>query len=213
LSAVAHQLIDEPLDPAEAEMSEAAFEVIQRAYAICGHPPARELPVEVGLDQRAEQALAEAQVILQEFVAESLTEAVTTVFPLENSEMSDEYDGSTFEAACRQADAKASSQPIPVEIQRARRLLEDRISLEGAYSQINSRKGRAANSTVDALVFSLRSGVKEIEDKDVRRRLSELSDQQLHEVGDLLQRLRSEIARAWSADEIEALMLLRETLR
>jgi hypothetical protein len=210
MNALAHRHVEEPLDPAEAEMSEAAFAVIQRAHEICGHPPARELTAEPDLEQRSEQALAEAQDILQRLDAE--TDA--TVFPLENSEMDEEYDdGSTFEGACRQADAKARAQSVPVEIQRARRLLEDRISLEGAYSQINSRKSRAVNSTVDALVFSLRSGVHELKDRDVKRRLSELNDDQFIEVGARLRRLKPEVAATWTADEVDALLQLRESLR
>jgi hypothetical protein len=55
MAALAHSHGDEPQDdPAEAAMSEAAFAIIQRAHAICGHPPARELlPAEVGLEERA----------------------------------------------------------------------------------------------------------------------------------------------------------------
>lgn len=208
MAAIAHQLIDEPQDdPAKSAMSEAAFEVILRAHAICGHPPARELPVEVDLEQRAERARSEAQAILEGLDAEA-----TTVFPPENSEMSDEYDGSTFEAACRQADAKARTQPVSTEIKRVRQLLEDDIALERAYSQIN-RKGRAANSTVGALVFSLRSGVHELKDRDVRRRLSELSDEQAVEVGTRLQKLKPEIARPWSLDEVSTLFETRERLK
>jgi hypothetical protein len=43
MAALAHSHGDEPIDPAEAEMSEAAFEVIQRAHQLCDHPAAREL--------------------------------------------------------------------------------------------------------------------------------------------------------------------------
>jgi hypothetical protein len=42
LSAAAHQLDDEPPDPAEEPMTEDAFAVIQRAHAICDHPPAQD---------------------------------------------------------------------------------------------------------------------------------------------------------------------------
>jgi hypothetical protein len=40
-----------------------------------------------------------------------------------------------------------------------------------------------------------------------------LSDEQALEVAGRLQRLKPEIARAWSADEVERLLHLRETLR
>jgi hypothetical protein len=69
MAALAHSLDEEPLDPAEAPMSEADFRIIERAHAICDHAPARELTAEPhdkfsrrlenwNLDeQRAEQAL------------------------------------------------------------------------------------------------------------------------------------------------------------
>jgi hypothetical protein len=47
MAALAHKHVAAPpADSAEAEMSEAAFAIIERASAICGHPPARELPAE-----------------------------------------------------------------------------------------------------------------------------------------------------------------------
>jgi hypothetical protein len=64
MAAVAQNIDEEPTDPAEAAMSEAAFEVIQRAHTICGHPPAVDLTAE--LEQRAEQALSEARTMLQD---------------------------------------------------------------------------------------------------------------------------------------------------
>jgi hypothetical protein len=210
MAAIAHQLI-EPLDPAEAEMSEADFEIIQRAHAVCEHPPARELPVEIGLDQRAQQALSEARAVLQDLDAE--TETRPTVSPPETSEMDDEYNGSTFAAACRKADAKARAQLISPDIKRRRELLEDDTSLERAYSEINRSRSRAANSTVDALVFDLRRGVSALQEPDIRRRLAELSDEQVVEVGGRLRRLKPEIAGAWTTDQTAALLQLREQLR
>ena len=78
----------------------------------------------------------------------------------------------------------------------------------------NHFNGRAAASTVEALMFSLRErGVQALDEPDTRQRLSQLSDDQLAEVGTRLQRLKPEIARAWSGDDVEALMRLRETFR
>jgi hypothetical protein len=218
MAAIAHQqqIVDEPLDPdagarAYGWFTAEAHDVLARAHAVCGHPPARELPVEVSLDQRAERALSEARTILQDLAAE--TDTAPTVFPPENFEMADEYDGSTFGAACRKADAKARTQPVSIEIKRTRQLLEDDTSLERAYSAINRRKGRVANSTIEALVFSLRDGVKVLEERDVRRRLSELTDDQFIEVGGRLRRLKPEIAVAWTAADVGALLQLREKLR
>jgi hypothetical protein len=48
VTAVAHSPVDAPIDPAEAAMPATAFEIIQRAHAICDHAPARELTIELG---------------------------------------------------------------------------------------------------------------------------------------------------------------------
>jgi hypothetical protein len=62
-------------------------------------------------------------------------------------------------------------------------------------------------------MHSLRErGVQALDEPNTRRRFSQLSDDQLLEVAGRLQRLKPEIARAWSAEEIEALVELRETL-
>jgi hypothetical protein len=64
----------------------------------------------------------------------------------------------------------------------------------------------APQPTVEALMYSLRErGTKALEEATTKRRLSELSDQQLVEVGHRLQRLRVQIARAWTATEVEIL--------
>jgi thioesterase domain-containing protein len=71
MAALAHSLDDEPIDPAEAPMSEADFQVIQRAHEICGHPPA------VDVEQRAEQALTEARTLLQDLDAVEMADEPT----------------------------------------------------------------------------------------------------------------------------------------
>jgi hypothetical protein len=71
----------------------------------------------------------------------------------------------------------------------------------------------ALEVTVEALMFSLRSrGTKALEERDTKRRLSELSDQQVIEVGDRLQKLKPEIARAWSPEEVKVLLQARDAL-
>jgi hypothetical protein len=66
----------------------------------------------------------------------------------------------------------------------------------------------ALEVTVEALMFSLRErGTKALEESATKRRLSELSDQQVVEVGDRLQKLKPEIARAWSSIEEVKLLL------
>jgi hypothetical protein len=54
MAALAHSLDDEPIDPAEAEMSEADFRIIERAHELCGRAAVRELPAELD-EQRNSQ--------------------------------------------------------------------------------------------------------------------------------------------------------------
>jgi hypothetical protein len=56
-------------------------------------------------------------------------------------------------------------------------------------------------------------GTAALSERDVRRRLCALDDDQALEVAGRLQRLKPEIARAWAADEVAQLLDLRETLR
>jgi hypothetical protein len=68
----------------------------------------------------------------------------------------------------------------------------------------------ALEVTIEALMFSLRErGTKALEEADNKRRLSELSEQQLIEVGNRLQRLKPEIARSWTREEVETLFKAR----
>jgi hypothetical protein len=104
----------------------------------------------------------------------------------------------------------------PENLTRLRDLLANEISLPRAYAEIATRhmKDRAADSAVEAAMFSLRErGVAALEEPDIRRRISELDDHQALEIAGRLQRFRPEIARAWSADEVESLLQLRETIR
>jgi hypothetical protein len=189
------------LDPAEAAMS-AAVEIIQRAHAICGHPPAVEIIPE--LRQRAALARQEAREIPYALGIELDREAEP------ENEMDDDFDQS-FAAACQRADDRQRGAPADPSITRARRLLADDVSLERAYAEINAIEGRAANSTVEALMFSLRShGVQALDQTATRRRLPELSDEQVIEVGARLRKLQAEIARPWTADEVSTLMQSRE---
>jgi hypothetical protein len=90
-----------------------------------------------------------------------------------------------------------------------RGLMGDNVTLERAHYEIHKRHfaGRAAASTVEALMLGLRArGIAALKEAPVRRRLSELSEQQLHEVCARLQRLKPEIAKAWSGDEVRLLI-------
>jgi hypothetical protein len=85
----------------------------------------------------------------------------------------------------------------------------DVISLERAYAEIHHAhfRGRAAWSTVEALMFALHErGIAAVQETYVRSRLAQLSEAQLIEVGDRLQRLKPKIARAWSPDVVAALI-------
>jgi integrase len=82
------------------------------------------------------------------------------------------------------------------------------ISLERLWDELNAaaQHGRAAASTVEALMYSLcERGATALTEPDTERRISELSEEQLHEVGALLQAL--EIVRAWIAEDIEQLVV------
>jgi hypothetical protein len=92
------------------------------------------------------------------------------------------------------------------EILRARRLLDKNVSLERAWSEINEASGRAASSTVEALVFSLRAGGTALACPYARRQLAELAEAQLHEVSARLQTFQPKIARAWTPVEVELLV-------
>jgi hypothetical protein len=105
----------------------------------------------------------------------------------------------------------------PERLQRLRRLLTaDDVSLQRADSEINSNRlrGRAADSTVEALMYSLRErGVKALDEAGACRRLAELSDEQTIEVGRRLRKLKPEIARPWTADEVSILMQTCERVK
>jgi hypothetical protein len=68
----------------------------------------------------------------------------------------------------------------------------------------------APQRTLEALMYSLRlRGTKALEESATKRWISELSDDQVIEGGDRLQRVRPEIARAWTAAEVETLLQAR----
>lgn len=83
--------------------------------------------------------------------------------------------------------------------------LNKRIGPDGA----KIKRQYAADSTVDALMYSLRGGTTALARPDVLRRLSALSDKQLREMMARLQKLKPEIAPAWTPEDLK---LLIETL-
>jgi hypothetical protein len=128
---------------------------------------------------------------------------------------------STFHFTEQRDDARGRPPPLAVVVikrrrqvgpgqQRLKRLLT-RTSLDGAHGEIHHDwfQGRAAESTVEALMLSLRAGVTALEKPDTLRRLSELSDEQLRAVMVRLQKFTLHIARAWTSEEIAVLLAAR----
>jgi hypothetical protein len=64
----------------------------------------------------------------------------------------------------------------------------------------------AAASTIEALIFALRWGGLALSEGSNLRRLKELSEAQLHEVCRRLQKFEPHITRAWTPEEVEALV-------
>jgi hypothetical protein len=89
---------------------------------------------------------------------------------------------------------------------RTRRLRDEDFLLERAWSEINDAPARAAASTIEALMFSLRGGGAALACPHARRRLSALTEAQLHEVSARLQKIDPNIARAWTPIEVELLV-------
>jgi hypothetical protein len=119
----------------------------------------------------------------------------------------------TFERACREADRKAASRPVDARTLRARRLLaDDDISYERAYYK-TLRDRSAPEATIDALVYTLRRGINELTSPDAKRRLSELSEDQLRAVCERLRNFKPEIAPAWTPEEVEALTVIWSELK
>ena len=83
------------------------------------------------------------------------------------------------------------------------------MGIECAYHEIHRHhaQGRAAASTVEALVLVLRArGTRALQEAPVRRRLGELSEAQMREVVTRLQKPRPEIAKPWTADQVDRLL-------
>jgi erythromycin esterase-like protein len=93
-----------------------------------------------------------------------------------------------------------------------RQLMADGVSLDRAWHE--RAPGRAADLTVEALMFSLRErGVAALNEPDTQRRLVGLSKAQLVEVATRLQKLKPQIARAWTDSEIKTLIRFQRGLR
>jgi hypothetical protein len=116
----------------------------------------------------------------------------------------------TVEEACRRPDEKHHRDAEPERLAQLRRLLNDNVSLEHAWSELNQwRREGAPQSTVEALMFSLRDGVGALGRSPALRRLSELSDAQLREVAVRVQKFKPEIALPWASKGVEVLIVAR----
>jgi hypothetical protein len=73
-------------------------------------------------------------------------------------------------------------------------------------SEIQETRGRAAASTLEALMYFLRAGGTALACPHAQRRLIELSEAQLHHVSARLQKFHSHIARAWTPAEVKLLV-------
>jgi hypothetical protein len=165
--------------------SPAASRLFAAVRELCGVSVTRE-PLTGGM---AQQALADARAILDRLDDDIVAEEEAIEDWIEDFDEPGAWDPSNFRRHCAGADARARTKRAPKEIRRAPR------------------------ATREALMYSLRRDVGALGEPDTRRRLAELSDDQALEVAARLQRLDCKIARAWSPDEIEALIKLRETLR
>jgi hypothetical protein len=84
---------------------------------------------------------------------------------------------------------------------------------ERRAAQPPGHREAAPYATVEALMFSLRErGVEALTEPATRRRLFELTDRQLAEVGDRLRRLKLHIAHAWTIDEVKMLIRTKDIL-
>jgi transposase len=93
-----------------------------------------------------------------------------------------------FCSACRRADRRRAQASAQV------------VDLDGVR-----RDHGVPQATIEALMHSLRErGLTALEEQATKRRLSELSEEQLIEVGNRLQRLK--VARAWTAEEVKQLL-------
>jgi hypothetical protein len=107
-------------------------------------------------------------------------------------------------------DRRVSVAPYaPEEIARLRPLMDDSVSLDRAWHELNRRASGAAASTVEALMFGLRDGLMAVsKNPDRLRRLSELNAEQLRAVCERLQDFKPHIAPAWRPNEVRALIAL-----
>jgi hypothetical protein len=117
------------------------------------------------------------------------------------------------EAAIEYHEARGNRASIaphtPEEIARLRRLMDDGVSLDRAWHELNGRRSGVAASTVEALMFSLRSrGVQALREPDVLCRLSQLDDAQARDIAIRLQKFNPHIASEWTREDVQVLITM-----
>jgi hypothetical protein len=110
--------------------------------------------------------------------------------------------------ACREADKEQRRKPVDARLARLRKLMADDVLLDRAWCELNARS-RAAQSTVEALMYSLRNGVSALARPDVLRRLAELSDAQVREIATRVLKFKAHIAPAWTSEDVRVLLAAR----
>ena len=101
----------------------------------------------------------------------------------------------------------SARKPADPHLELPRHLMRDDVSLEQARRVLNAatQLDRAASATVEALTYSLRERrTAALTERDTQRRIGELSEAQVREVGARLRALK--ITTPWSAAEIERLL-------
>jgi hypothetical protein len=97
---------------------------------------------------------------------------------------------------CRRADTHRANegQPESAHVVRLPRLVEDTMSLERAWTEVNQRRGNGVpQSTVEALIYELRRhGLIALQHSNCLRRLDDVSTAHLREVLSRLIKLRPE---------------------
>jgi hypothetical protein len=79
-------------------------------------------------------------------------------------------------------------------------------------AEINTIRGRAADTTIEALMYSLRRGPEALTHPDTLNRLAQLNERQLQEVMTRLQNFMPHIAPAWKDADLDVLAAVRRKL-
>jgi hypothetical protein len=73
-------------------------------------------------------------------------------------------------------------------------------------AELGNPENPAAQSTIDALLYSLRKGTPALKRKDVMQRIAAINEIQLHDICQQLQNRNPAVAKSWTAAEVEMLV-------